>query len=312
MDFADRIKGTEYNETAGIHTLQVNLGKQCNLTCTHCHVNAGPARTEAMTKETIDEILLVLKKHPFEVIDLTGGEPMMHSHIKYLIEGARSLVNKIIVRTNLVILNEPGHEDDVDFLAKNRVEVVASLPCYTKENTDAMRGDGTFQSCIQALRTLNAAGYGKNDDLSLHLVYNPGGAFLPGPQSDLEHDYKKALGDEFDVAFDNLYTITNLAIGRFAEQLKREHLLEEYEHLLEDNFNEATLAGMMCRNQISVSFDGSLYDCDFNQILDLKTNGSTQLSDLLHADVLDRTIVFGNHCYGCTAGAGSSCGGALA
>lgn len=311
MNFIGRINDS-CKKTAQINTLQVNLGKLCNLTCTHCHVNAGPERKEIMTKETIDEVLKVLKKFNFKVLDITGGEPAMNPSFKYLINNARSLVDKIIVRTNLIILKESEYKDFIDFYDENKIELVASLPCYTQENTDAMRGDGTFTDCIKVLRKLNEAGYGVYENLKLNLVYNPGGAFLPGSQLELEKDYKKVLGENHGVSFNNLFTITNLPIGRFAQDLKRKNVFEEYSKLLEDNFNENAAENIMCRSQISVGYDGNLYDCDFNQMLDLKVNGPVTLAELLVAESLDREIVFKNHCYGCAAGAGSSCCGSIA
>ena len=310
MNFVKRINHS-YKRTAEVHTLQVNVGKRCNITCTHCHVNAGPGRTESMTKETMDKVLAALKKFDFKVLDITGGEPTMNPHFKYLIENARNDVNTIIVRTNLVILQEEGYEDYIDFYVKNKVQLIASLPCYTKENTDTMRGEGTFSSCIEVLKKLNAAGYGREKGLELNLVYNPGGASLPGSQQGLENDYKRMLGENYDLEFNHLFTITNLPIGRFAQDLKNKNLLEKYETLLEDNYNDEAAKNIMCRSQISVGYDGLLYDCDFNQMLNMQAKDSKTIQELLEKETLDREIVFGNHCYGCTAGAGSSCGGAL-
>ena len=310
MNFVERINDS-YKRTADVHTLQVNVGKKCNITCTHCHVNAGPGRTESMTKETVDTVLDTLRKFDFKVLDITGGEPTMNPHFKYLIENARDMVNTIIVRTNLVILNEEGYEDYIDFYVKNKVQLIASLPCYTKENTDAMRGDGTFSACIEVLKKLNEAGYGREKGLELNLVYNPGGAFLPGNQQGLENDYKRMLGENYNLEFNHLFTITNIPIGRFAQDLKNKDLLEKYETLLEDNYNDEAAKNIMCRSQVSVGYDGQLYDCDFNQMINMKAKDSKTIQELLEKETLDREIVFGNHCYGCTAGAGSSCGGAL-
>ena len=310
MNFVERIDDS-YKRTADVHTLQVNVGKKCNITCTHCHVNAGPGRTESMTMETVDNVLDTLRKFDFKVLDITGGEPTMNPHFKYLIENARDMVNTIIVRTNLVILNEEGYEDYIDFYVKNKVQLIASLPCYTKENTDAMRGDGTFSACIEVLKKLNEAGYGREKGLELNLVYNPGGASLPGSQQGLENDYKRMLGENYDLEFNHLFTITNIPIGRFAQDLKNKNLLEKYETLLEDNYNDEAAKNIMCRSQVSVGYDGQLYDCDFNQMINMKAKGSKTIQELLEKETLDREIVFGNHCYGCTAGAGSSCGGAL-
>jgi radical SAM/Cys-rich protein len=311
MDFVEKIDNS-WKRTTNINTLQVNLGKRCNLSCTHCHVNAGPARKEIMSKDNVDDVIAVLNKFDFRVLDLTGGEPAMHPQFRYLIEHANNHVEKIIVRTNLVILGEEGYEDYIDFYVKNKVQLVASLPCYTKENTDSMRGEGTFTACVAVLEKLNKAGYGADDSLELNLVYNPGGAFLPGSQTDLQNDYKRVLGESYDLKFNHLFTITNLPIGRFAQELKRENLVEEYFKLLEENFNEEAARNVMCRSQISVGWDGQLYDCDFNQMLDMRANGPATLKKLLSEDSLGRQIVFANHCFGCTAGAGSSCGGAIA
>ena len=310
MIFVERINDS-YKRTADIHTLQVNVGKECNITCTHCHVNAGPGRTENMTKETVDMVLAALREFGFKVLDITGGEPSMNPHFKYLIENARDLVNTIIVRTNLVILNEEGYENFIDFYVKNKVQLIASLPCYTMENTDAMRGEGTFSGSIEVLKKLNEAGYGREKGLELNLVYNPGGAFLPGGQQGLENDYKRMLGENYDLEFNHLFTITNLPIGRFAQELKRSDKLDQYIRLLEDNYNDEAAKNIMCRSQVSVGYDGLLYDCDFNQMLNMKAKGSKTINELLERETLDREIVLGNHCYGCTAGAGSSCGGAL-
>jgi radical SAM/Cys-rich protein len=310
MNFVERINSS-CKRTTQIHTLQVNLGKQCNLTCTHCHVNAGPNKTEIMKKETIDDVLASLKKFHFKVLDITGGEPTIHSYLKYLIEHGKNYVNTIIVRTNLVILKEEGYEDYIDFYVKNKVQLVASLPCYTKENTDTRRGEGTFSACIAVIKKLNEAGYGVDESLELNLVYNPGGPFLPACQGDLEKDYKKILGEIYGLKFNHLFTITNIPAGRFAQDLKAKNLMEEYVKLLEENYNEEAAKNIMCRNQISVGYDGKLYDCDFNQMLNLPANGPATLQDLLDEEALDREIVFANHCYGCTAGSGSSCGGAI-
>lgn len=310
MKFIDKIEDS-CRRTTSITTLQVNLGKVCNLTCTHCHVNAGPNRSEVMSKKTVDQVLAVLKKFNFEVLDITGGEPAMNPNFKYLIENGGNYVDTIIVRTNLVILEEKGYEDYIDFYVKNKVILVASLPCYTKENTDAMRGDDTFTACVSVLKNLNAAGYGIEEGLELNLVHNPGGDFLPGSQEELENEYKKVLGENHGIKFNHLYAITNLPIGRFAQHLRSENLLEDYMNTLEDNYNGEAAKKIMCRSQISVDYRGIIYDCDFNQMLGLQANGPQNLKELLEVETLDREIVFENHCYGCTAAAGSSCGGGL-
>lgn len=310
MDFIEKIEDS-CRRTTTITTLQVNLGRVCNLTCGHCHVNAGPNESEVMSRKTVEQVLAVLKKFNFKVLDITGGEPAINPSFKYLIENGRNYVDTIIVRTNLAILEDEGYEDYIDFYVKNNVNLMGSLPCYTKENTDAMRGDGTFTACISVLKKLNQAGYGIEEELELNLVHNPGGGFLPGSQEDLEKDYKKVLDENYGVKFNHLFNITNLPIGRFAQYLKRKNLLEDYMNTLEDNYNGEAAKKIMCRSQISVDYLGIIYDCDFNQMLGLQANGPQNLKELLELESLDREIVFGNHCYGCTAGAGSSCSGAL-
>src|SRR5213083_2367377 len=294
--------------------LQVNVGKLCNLTCVHCHVNAGPKRKEIMTRTTIDCIVDWLAKTDIPTVDLTGGAPEMIPDFRYFIERVKGLrpSRHVIDRCNLTILLESGYEGLAQFLARHKVEIIASMPCYTAENVNAQRGEGVFDGSIKALRILNSLGYGS--DLPLHLVYNPVGAFLPGPQAELEADYKRELKKHFGIVFNNLYTITNLPIARFASYLHRNNKLEEYMQLLIDNFNPATIAGLMCRNTISVGWTGEVFDCDFNQMLRMNwRNGSGPLHlwDLDPATVVHRKILTGNHCFGCTAGAGSSCGGAL-
>ena len=294
--------------------LQVNVGKLCNLTCVHCHVNAGPKRKEIMTRETIDRVIAWFARTEIPTIDLTGGAPEMIPDFRYFIERVRALTPKrhVIDRCNLTILLESGYEDLPQFLADHEVEIIASMPCYTPDNVNAQRGEGVFDGSIKALQVLNSLGYGTH--LPLHLVYNPVGAFLPGPQAELEADYKRELKKHFGIVFNNLYTITNLPIARFASYLHRNNKLEEYMQLLIDNFNPATVSGLMCRNTISVGWTGEVFDCDFNQMLKMnwrKGNGPLHLWDLDPAAVENREILTGNHCFGCTAGAGSSCAGAL-
>ncbi len=294
--------------------LQVNVGKLCNLTCMHCHVNAGPKRKEIMTRGTVDRVIDWFARTEIPTIDLTGGAPEMIPDFRYFIERVKTLrpSRRVIDRCNLTILLEPGYEGLAQFLARHKVEIIASMPCYTAENVNAQRGQGVFDSSIKALRVLNSLGYGS--DLPLHLVYNPVGAFLPGPQAELEADYKRELKKHFGIVFNNLYTITNLPIARFASYLHRNNKLEEYMQLLIDNFNPATVSGLMCRNTISVGWTGEVFDCDFNQMLDMNWrngNGPLHLWDLNPAAVENRQILTGHHCFGCTAGAGSSCAGAL-
>jgi radical SAM/Cys-rich protein len=295
--------------------LQINVGKLCNLTCTHCHVNAGPKRKEIMTRATVDRIIDWLAKTEISTVDLTGGAPEMIPDFRYFIERVRMLapMRKIIDRCNLTILLERGYEGMAEFLAAKKVEIVASMPCYSPANVNAQRGEGVFEDSIKALRLLNRLGYGVAGDLPLHLVYNPIGDVLPGPQAELEADYKRELAEHFVIVFNKLYTITNLPIARFASYLKHNHKLDSYIDLLINAFNPSTIEGLMCRNTISVGWRGEVYDCDFNQQLDLQWgNGHpTFLWDVDPATVENREIMTGEHCFGCTAGAGSSCGGAL-
>jgi radical SAM/Cys-rich protein len=295
--------------------LQVNVGKLCNLTCVHCHVNAGPKRKEIMTRETIDRVLEWLSRTEIPVVDLTGGAPEMIPDFRYFIKRVRTLENPrhVIDRCNLTILLDPGYEELPEFLAKHKVEIIASMPCYTPENVNMQRGEGVFDGSIAALQRLNSLGYGIEPEVPLHLVYNPVGAFLPGEQTELESDYKRELKSHFGIVFNKLYSITNLPIGRFAAYLRHNDKLEEYMELLISAFNPATVDGLMCRNTLSVGWRGEVYDCDFNQQLDMQwVNGRPLFLWDLDPDAIDnREIMTGDHCFGCTAGAGSSCGGAI-
>jgi radical SAM/Cys-rich protein len=296
--------------------LQVNVGKLCNLTCIHCHVNAGPKRKEIMTRETIDRVIDWLADTDIPKVDLTGGAPEMIPDFKYFIERLKELTppRHIMDRCNLTILLEPGFEDYAPFLARNEVEIIASMPCYSPENVNAQRGEGVFEGSIKSLRILNSLGYGIEPQLPLHLVYNPNGAFLPAPQEELEADYKRELKEHFGIVFNHLYTITNLPIARFASWLRNNNQLAEYMELLIDNFNPATVEGLMCRNTINVGWRGEVFDCDFNQMLKLQWREDDRplyLWDIDPGAVKEREIITGNHCFGCTAGAGSSCGGVL-
>jgi len=295
--------------------LQVNVGKLCNLTCVHCHVNAGPRRKEIMTRQTIDRILDWFGKAGIPTIDLTGGAPEMIPHFRYFIEQVQP-DRHIIDRCNLTILLEHGYEDLAAFLAKHKVEIIASMPCYSPENVNAQRGEGVFEGSIAALQLLNSLGYGIDPDLSLHLVYNPVGEFLPPSQAELEADYKKELKKHFGIIFNKLYTLANLPIGRFATYLRHNTRLDEYMALLIEAFNPATIDGLMCRNTISVGWRGEVYDCDFNQQLGMQWSSNPDQSGLflwdIDPDLLEgREVMTGDHCFGCTAGAGSSCGGAI-
>lgn len=293
--------------------LQINTGKICNLTCVHCHVNAGPRRKEIITRETVDRILDWLRGTEIEVVDLTGGTPEMIPDFRYLVESIRGMGREVMDRCNLTILNEPGYEWVADFHAEHAVHIVASMPCYCPKNVNAQRGDGVFDSSIQALQTLNALGYGSNPGLKLDLVYNPNGASLPPEQAELEADYKRELQAHFGIVFDQLFAITNMPIARFTSYLKREGSYADYMQLLLESFNPGSVAGLMCRDTISVGWEGDLFDCDFNQQLGMQHGSKVapdRLWDLDIADWATRPIQTGVHCYGCTAGQGSSCGGA--
>jgi radical SAM/Cys-rich protein len=295
--------------------LQVNVGKLCNLTCVHCHVNAGPKRKEIMTRGTIDRVIDWLAKTEIPTVDFTGGAPEMIPDFRYFVERVKELQpsRHVIDRCNLTILLEHGHEDLAAFLARNEVEIIASMPCYTPENVNAQRGEGVFEGSIVALQLLNSLGYGIDPELPLHLIYNPVGAFLPPSQAELEADYKRELKTHFGIVFNKLYTITNLPIGRFVAYLRHNNKVDEYMDLLVNAFNPATIEGLMCRNTISVGWRGEVYDCDFNQQLGMQWNNGAPifLWDVDPDKVGNREIMTGNHCFGCTAGAGSSCSGAI-
>jgi len=293
--------------------LQINVGKLCNLTCVHCHVNAGPGRKEIMTRETVDRILAWLRGTSIGVVDLTGGAPEMIPDFRYLVEEVRGMGRRIIDRCNLTILLEEGYEGMAEFLARQEVEIVASMPCYSPDNVEEQRGEGVFDASITALQELNRLGYGRDSSLPLDLVYNPNGAFLPGDQAELERDYKRELEKAFGVVFNRLYAITNLPIARFASYLKRSGKLEDYMQMLVEAFNPSSVEGLMCRETVSVGWQGEVYDCDFNQQLGMQLGNGKPLFlwDLDLAAFREMPILLGDHCFGCTAGAGSSCGGAL-
>ena len=300
-----------------LDTLQVNLGYKCNQSCVHCHVNAGPTRTEMMSRETISEVIAFLKASRITNLDVTGGAPELNPHFRGLVLAARNLGVHVMDRCNLTILEQPGQEDLAQFLAGNGVEVIASLPCYLEENVDAQRGKGVFESSIRALRTLNALGYGQpGTGLVLNLVYNPQGASLPPEQTSLELDYQRHLSERFGVRFNHLYVLTNMPIQRFGSMLISKGHFERYMSLLKDAYREENLESVMCRNLVSVDWRGYLYDCDFNQMLGLPLawhgRPAAHLRDLVGSDIEGNPITVKDHCYGCTAGQGSSCGGALA
>ena len=300
-----------------LETLQVNVGYRCNQTCTHCHVNAGPNRTEVMPREVADTVLAFLRNSEVRTLDLTGGAPELNPHFRYLVAEARKLGVKVMDRCNLTVLNEPGHEDLAEFLAAHRVEVVASLPCYLEDNVDRQRGKGVFAGSIVGLRKLNALGYGKADSgLVLNLVYNPQGPSLPPAQVPLEDAYRGHLRAEYGVEFNRLFTLANMPIARFGSMLISKGQFNAYMALLQASYREENLEQVMCRTLLSVDWQGYVYDCDFNQMLELPARiggrRRTRLADLVGRDLAGRPIVVADHCFGCTAGQGSSCGGALA
>ena len=298
-----------------LDVIQLNLGYLCNLSCVHCHVNAGPKRTELMTKTTIDHVLDLAKEQGVKTLDLTGGAPEMNPHFKYLVREASKRNISVIDRCNLVILEEDGYEDLVEFLAEYKVAIVASLPCYLEENVDKQRGNGVFQKSLTALKRLNALGYGQADSgLVLDLVFNPQGATLPPEQSALEASYKMHLKQEYDIDFNHLYTIANMPIKRFGSTLISKGNFDDYMQLLVDSYNPETLKQVMCINTISIDWQGNVYDCDFNQMLALPLADNAQqttIIELKNDELSGKPIATRQHCYGCTAGQGSSCGGAL-
>jgi radical SAM/Cys-rich protein len=301
-------------QATGIEVLQINLGKLCNQTCQHCHVDAGPERREIMSRETAAACLDVLKRSAIGTVDITGGAPEMNPHFRWLVEESRRLGRRVIDRCNLTILLAPGFDDLPTFLAKHQVEVVASLPCYLEANTDRQRGAGVFAKSLEALRRLNDLGYGQAESgLTLTLVYNPIGPALPPSQESLEAAYRRELQARHGIVFNRLFTITNMPISRFLDDLLRTGRHEEYMQRLIEAFNPATVSSVMCRTTLSVDWEGRLFDCDFNQMLDIGLSSSRpqNIRDFDLARLAKRTIVTGRHCFGCTAGAGSSCQGSL-
>jgi radical SAM/Cys-rich protein len=315
--FAEKIRqnGDSFRKRK-VDVLQINMGKYCNQACLHCHVEAGPSRKEMMTLETVESILRFLEKSDIYKVDITGGAPELNPHFDTLVERCVQLGRHVMDRCNLTVIFEPGKGYLPDFFQRNRVELICSLPCYTEENVDQQRGNGTFRQSIRALQLLNRLGYGVTDTgLELQLVYNPVGAHLPPPQDRLERDYRKILKDEFGIVFNRLFCLTNMAITRFEKFLKLRNEYHQYMDLIESAFNPATLDKVMCRNLLSVGWEGSIYDCDFNQMLELplrdRQGRPLQISDLCANGLEDQSIIVGDHCYACTAGAGSSCGGSL-
>lgn len=317
--FAHKLKniGAMPFQPTGATIFQVNMGKMCNQVCKHCHVDAGPDRKEIMTQETMQQCLNVLAAHPtLTTVDLTGGAPELNPHFRWFVTEIKKLDRHIIVRCNLtIILANKRFNDLPQFFKDNKIEVVSSLPSYTQDRTDRQRGDGVFQDSIKALQMLNETGYGKEgSNLKLNLVYNPAGAFLPPPQDALQAEYKKALMKDFGIEFNELYAITNMPISRYLDYLLVSGNYEQYMDKLIQAFNPAAVENVMCKNTLSVGWDGYLYDCDFNQMLDLKVScdNSKHIADFNIEELNNRSIIVNQHCYGCTAGAGSSCGGAVA
>jgi radical SAM/Cys-rich protein len=298
-----------------LETLQINVGYRCNQSCVHCHVNAGPNRTEEMTDAVADLVLDFLRRQHIATLDITGGAPELNPQFRRLVREARTLGAKVMDRCNLTILEQPGQEDLAEFLASERVEVVASMPCYLRDNVERQRGKGVFGGSIRGLKRLNAIGYGHDPALPLHLVYNPQGPSLPPAQAALEADYKRVLGEQYGIVFNKLYVLANMPIQRFGSTLVTQGEFESYLGLLQDAHLDANLVGVMCRNLISVDWRGYVYDCDFNQMLDLPMargkHKRVHLADLIDDTVEGDPIRVAGHCYGCTAGQGSSCGGAL-
>ena len=314
-DFEKRIAkiNREGLHSVNIETLQVNLGLLCNQQCAHCHLEASPQRDEIMGWPVMEMVLKAAKSARCQLVDLTGGAPELNAHFRRFVAALRQEGIPVQVRTNLTVLLEPYMDGMAEFFAKHRVRLVASMPCYLEENVRAQRGPGTYEKSVAAIKILNASGYGSNPELPLNLVYNPGGPFLPPAQSALEEDYRRELGQRFGIVFSHLLTITNMPLGRFRNELDRQGQRETYLRLLRDSFNLQTVSGLMCRNQLSVGWDGTLYDCDFNVALGLPVNHGApdHIKNFKPEDLIMRRIVTGDHCFGCTAGSGSSCGGAL-
>ncbi|MFQ5512032.1 MAG: arsenosugar biosynthesis radical SAM (seleno)protein ArsS [Candidatus Krumholzibacteriia bacterium] len=298
---------------ADISTIQVNVGLKCNLQCVHCHVASSPKRKETMNRETMETIVEVAGRTNCKTVDITGGAPELNPNFRRFVEALTGAGVSVMVRTNLTVLLEPGMESMPEFFKRYRVELVASLPCYLQENVDHQRGDGVFEGSVEAIRRLNAIGYGRQEELMLSLVYNPVGPHLPPDQSSLEADYRSELRERYGLSFSKLITITNMPIGRYVGDLKKQKKYDEYMRLLRESFNPSTLEGLMCRHQINVDWDGNIYDCDFNLALKLPVDhgAPTHIRDFDPAAHARRRITTGNHCFGCTAGSGSSCGGAL-
>jgi radical SAM/Cys-rich protein len=305
--------GGEGLHSSNLEILQVNLGLRCNQKCHHCHLEASPQRMEMMDWPTMERVLETANEIQCQLVDLTGGTPELNPHFPRFVSSLRQGGHPVQVRTNLTVLQEPGMKDMPEFFRDSQIQLVASMPCYLEENVCAQRGKGVYEKSITAIRQLNTMGYGYDPGLPLNPVYNPGGPSLPPPQTALEADYRRELKERFGIAFTRLLTITNMPLGRFRAELVRQNQEGSYMQLLRTSFNPQTIAGLMCRHQISVGWDGTLYDCDFNMALGLPVNHGApdHIQSFRLRDLLERRIVTGDHCFACTAGAGSSCGGAL-
>ncbi len=309
--FQERVRSVTHEplRALGVKVVQVNMGYCCNMACNHCHVSAGPGRTEAMDRMTANAVLDAFLDNPIETIDITGGAPEMNPHFRSLVSSARSAGRRVIARTNLTIFSEPGMEDLPEFYREQGVELIASMPCYLEENVAAVRGKGTFEKSIDALRKLNSLGFGSGEaSLPLSLVYNPGGAFLSPPQATLEGDYKRELRNRYNISFTRLFAFTNMPVGRFRDSLVRSGHFDQYLDMLAEAFNPCTLGNIMCRNLVSVAWDGRLYDCDFNQVLGLAVNSDVpqHITSFDYKSLAQRRITVDDHCFGCTAGQGST------
>jgi radical SAM/Cys-rich protein len=294
-------------------TLQINMGRRCNLSCAHCHLECSPLRRELMTEQVMESIIDILSRERFRLVDITGGAPELHPKFREFVDGIRRTGSPVQVRTNLTVLLETGMQEMIRFFRGRQIDLVASLPCYREENVDSQRGQGVYARSIAAIRALNGAGYGVDPGLALSLVFNPGGPFLPPPQRLLDADYRTELDRRFGIAFTRMIVLTNMPVGRFKRRLEQNGELEGYLQLLASAYNPATLPGLMCRHQICIDWDGTLFDCDFNLALGMSVNHGTpdHVSTFVPAILKNRKIVTGAHCFGCTAGAGSSCSGAL-
>jgi radical SAM/Cys-rich protein len=314
-DFEKRVADTKGDglHSLRIEILQVNLGLKCNQQCVHCHLEASPDRAEIMDWATMQLILEAARSARAQLVDLTGGAPELNPHFCRFVKALRKEKHQVQVRTNLTVLLEPGMEKVPELFQEHKIRLVASMPCYLEENVCAQRGEGVYEKSIEAIKRLNALGYGSNPDLPLNLVYNPGGPFLPPLQSALEEDYRHELGSRFGITFTRLLTITNMPLGRYRMQLHRQKQERNYIELLQKSFNPQTVEGLMCRHQLSVGWEGTLYDCDFNLALRLPVNHGVpdHITSFDLTDLTKRRIVTGDHCFGCTAGSGSSCCGAL-